>query len=296
LLETPGADIIAIVQRLSESHPSILPIGWTVASRRLSSVSEPPWSFRIARAAVVSISPQHSSLRCDHGQRRAVIVESLLKDVVHGRLRPGQHLVTQALAERFGVSHTPVREALIALAGIGIVDLVPNRGAVVRRVTARDIREVCQVRRALECEAVRSACGRIAPAELEAVRIELSRLTAVRPPLRPRFIEHARGLDSRLHDLITGHCGNAFLAHEISRLKILFRAFRDVAWELEEARNQHGRLAEEANEHLAIVDALLAGDRTLAARMMARHIKRGGRYWSQALPESAAPRSAAQES
>ena len=105
-------------------------------------------------------------LRCDHGLRRQAIVQSLLTEVFEGRLRAGQHLVTQDLADRFGVSHTPIREALIALAGIGIIDLLPNRGAVVRRVTARDVREICQVRRVLECEAARNACGRADAAEL----------------------------------------------------------------------------------------------------------------------------------
>ncbi len=78
-----------------------------------------------------------------------------MADVVQGRLRAGEHLVTQELAERFGVSHTPIREALIALAGVGVIDLLPNRGAVVRRVSPKEVREVCQVRRALECEATR---------------------------------------------------------------------------------------------------------------------------------------------
>ena len=102
-----------------------------------------------------------SALNHEHGLRRQAIVESILADVFHGRLRAGQHLVTQELAERFGVSHTPIREALISLSGIGIIDLLPNRGAVVRPVTVKDVREICQVRRALECEATRSSCGRI---------------------------------------------------------------------------------------------------------------------------------------
>src|SRR5215813_6654665 len=133
----------------------------------------------------------------DHGLRRQTIVESLFADVFQGRLRPGSHLVTQELAERFGVSHTPIREALIALAGIGIVDLVPNRGAVVRRISAREVREVCQVRRLLECEAVRSATGRIDLSQLHELAAELRRLVAARGR-SPRFIEQARVLDSRL--------------------------------------------------------------------------------------------------
>lgn len=222
-------------------------------------------------------------LKFDHGLRRQSIMRSVLADVFQGRLKPGQHLVTQDLAERFGVSHTPIREALIELAGVGIIDLLPNRGAVVRQVRARDVREVCQVRRALECEAVRSACGRTSLAELHELADELRRMAAARPRTTAKFIEHARNIDTRLHDLIAASCGNSFLAAELTRLKTLFRALRDVAWAFDEARHDHHRLAEEAREHLAIVEGLIAGDRKAASRAMARHIRSGARYWSRAI-------------
>jgi DNA-binding GntR family transcriptional regulator len=216
--------------------------------------------------------------------RRQTIVQSVLADVFQGRLQAGQHLVTQELADRFGVSHTPIREAFVSLAGIGILDLLPNRGAVVRRVTVRDVREICQVRRLLECQATRSACGRIERAELHALAAELRRLQAQTGLSAARFIAQARAIDSRLHDLIASSCGNAFLANELSRLKILFRAFRDVSYTRHEARNDFSRLAEEAGEHLAIVEALLAGTGREAARAMSRHIRSGAIYWSRALP------------
>jgi DNA-binding GntR family transcriptional regulator len=231
----------------------------------------------------LSLSSRSTPLDCDHGLRRQAIVGSILSDIFQGRLRAGQHLVTQELADRFGVSHTPIREALIALGAIGIIDLMPNRGAIVRLVTGRDVREVCQVRRLLECQAVRSACGRIDHAELRALSAGLRKQLIVKPPFRSRFIEEARTLDSRLHDLILGACGNAFLARELGRLKILFRAFRDVAWEHDEAHNDYHRLSEESREHLAIVEALLTGDRRAAARAMSEHILAGARYWSRAL-------------
>jgi DNA-binding GntR family transcriptional regulator len=224
----------------------------------------------------------NGALHCDRGGRRQAIVESLLAEVFHGRLRACEHLVTQDLAERFGVSHTPIREALIQLAGIGIVDLVPNRGAIVRRVTAKEVREICQVRRVLECEATRLACGRIGLNELHALHARLGRLMKPRR-LGASFIEKARVTDSELHDLIADSCGNAFLAKEIGRLKLLFRAFRDVAWEWNRTNRDFHRFAEEAREHLAIVDALLAGDGKEAARAMARHIRSGLKYWSRAL-------------
>jgi len=65
---------------------------------------------------------------------------------------------------------------------------------------------------------------------------------------------------------------------------VLFRAFRDVAREHDGARNDFHRLAEEAREHLAIVEALLAGDARAAARAMAQHIRSGSKYWSRAMP------------
>ncbi len=237
----------------------------------------------------MSASRDHVALEHHHGLRRQKLVEALLADVFQGRLRTGSHLVTRELAERFGVSQTPIREALIALAGIGIVDLLPNRGAVVRQVTAREVREVCQVRRVLESEATRSACGRINLDELHHLADELRRLMAARPGPENGFIEQARAVDSRLHDLIAASCGNTFLAQEIGRLKILFRAFRDVSWQWDQSRNDYHRLAEEGREHLAIVDALLAGDAKEAARAMARHIRSGLKYWRRAIAAPAPP-------
>lgn len=224
------------------------------------------------------------TLRWDHGLRRQAIVESLLTDVFEGRLRAGQHLVTQEMAVRFSVSHTPIREALVALAGIGIIDLLPNRGAIVRPVTSKDVREIAQVRRVLECEATRRACGRTDLSELESLAVDLRRLVKASARGGSRFIDEARAVDSRLHDLVAASCGNDFLRSELSRLKILFRAFRDVAWAYVSARNDYRRLADEAEEHLAIVEALLVGNAKEASAAMSRHIRSGVKYWSRAIP------------
>jgi DNA-binding GntR family transcriptional regulator len=215
----------------------------------------------------------------DHGLRRQSVVRAVLTDIFHGRLLAGQRLVTDALANRFGVSHTPIREALIELGGVGVVDLLPNRGAVVRRVTGQTVREVCQVRKVLECEAVRGAARRADPDEVAAVAADIRRLAAA--PADPDAVARARGLDNRLHDLIRLACGNAFLASELERLLTLFRTFRDVTWDLRVARNDFHRVGVEAVEHLAITDALLARDPAAAARAMAAHMRSGVRYWTQ---------------
>ena len=219
----------------------------------------------------------------DHGQRRSRVAESLLADIFQGRLAAGEHLVINDLAERFDVSPTPVREALLTLEGVGIVEFAPNRGAIVRRVTKSDVKDVCQVRRALECEATRSACGRIDLAELNELADAFRRMMTSKRRGKA-FVDNARRLDSRLHDLIAESCGNRFLAKEIGRLKLLFRTFRDVAWEHNQANKEQLRFVEEAREHLAIVGPLLAGDGKAAAAAMSRHIRAGLKYWSRAVP------------
>jgi DNA-binding GntR family transcriptional regulator len=105
----------------------------------------------------------------------------------------------------------------------------------------------------------------------------------------PEYVKRARELDSRLHDLIAASCGNALLAREIGRLKLLFRAYRDVSWERVEAQNDYRRIPVEAREHLAIIDTLVAGDAKAAAKAMAKHIRSGERYWSRVVPNTVHP-------
>ncbi len=219
----------------------------------------------------------------DHGQRRRMVAELLLAEIFQGALQAGQHLVIKDLSERFQVSSTPIREALVQLEGVGIIDFVPNSGAVVRQVKTSDVKEVCQVRRALECEATRRACGRIALAELHELAAAFRRIKSAKRRSRS-FVDKARELDSRLHDLIADSCGNRFLAKEIGRLKLLFRAFRDASWERRLADNDCYRFTEEADEHLAVVEALIAGSVKQASRAMSCHIRAGVKYWSRGLP------------
>ncbi len=245
-----------------------------------------PKNAALDEATFMARSSRNTRLKCDHGLRRQAIVKSLLIEVFRGELRAGQHLVTQDLAERFGVSPTPIREALIVLEGIGVIDLLPNRGAIIRRVTVDDVREICQVRRALECEATRNACGWIAPADLRSLSAGLHDLADRASSPSPSFPEEAAAIDSRLHDLIAASCRNTFLAKELGRLKILFRAYRDVTYTRDETRFVSGRFSMEAQEHLAIVEALLAEDRKGAVRAMSRHIRSSVENWSRMLPNA----------
>jgi DNA-binding GntR family transcriptional regulator len=217
----------------------------------------------------------------DHGQRRQTIVEHLLKDILNGRLRPGQRLVTRTLSASLLVGQTPIREALITLTGIGVVEMRPNRGAVVRMLRPREVRDIYLVRRALECAAVRTACGRVGAEDLRSLAADIRELIGSAGTDRDRLIERARSIDNQLHDLIARDCGNIFLIDELDRLKLLYRAFRDSAYEKEGPLNNFLRKDVEAREHLAIVEAMLARDRGASVRAMSRHILSSIKYFGE---------------
>jgi DNA-binding GntR family transcriptional regulator len=146
------------------------------------------------------------------------------------------------------------------------------------------VREICQVRRVLECEAARSACGRIDPTALAVLAADLKQFLA-RPPTEPTAIrEESRALDSRVHDMIAASSGNQLLANELGRLKILFRVCRDMIYTYDTTRITSGRFLSEAGEHLAIVEALLACDRSAAVRAMSYHILKSLQHWGRVLP------------
>jgi DNA-binding GntR family transcriptional regulator len=228
------------------------------------------------------MSPSNDEVQgSGHGWRRQTVVDRLLKEILQGRLRPGQRLIVQPLAERLGAGVMPIREALMVLAGIGVVEMRPNRGAVVRALGPAEVSDIYLVRRALECEAIRAACGRIGADDLRALHLDLSRLIAAGGGDRSSSVEESRAVDSRLHDRIAAACGNPFLRDEIERLKLLYRFLRDLAYEQDGPINNYFRKDVEAREHMAIVEALMAGDKGRAVRAMSRHIVSSLRYFSE---------------
>jgi DNA-binding GntR family transcriptional regulator len=178
-------------------------------------------------------------------------------------------LVVQNLAKAYEVSPTPVRESLVELASFGLVDLLPNRGAIVRPFGPQQVSEISQVRRVMESEAARCACGRIPPAELSGLENELRRLETL--PRDQVWDRDARAADTRLHGLIAECSGSVRLAAEIGRYLILFQALRDVC-HLRDAFTNYSR-ADDVPQHLAIVRSLIKSDAEGAALAMDRHVR-----------------------
>jgi DNA-binding GntR family transcriptional regulator len=196
-----------------------------------------------------------------------------------GRFRSGQRLVVQQLAQAYQASPTPVREALVELASFGLVDLLPNRGAVVQPFGPQEIGEISQIRRLLEAEATRCACGRVPSGELAALEQELNRLEVL--PHDQVWDDRARAVDTQLHGVIADCCGSRRLAAEIGRYLVLFRTLRDVSHQ-RDAWTNFSR-SNDVPEHLAIVRALAAPDAEGAARAMDRHIRSAARMLEEVI-------------
>ncbi len=199
------------------------------------------------------------------GNIREIVVQQILKAVIQGEFPVGHRMVIQNLAEQFGVSATPVREALVELASIGIVENLPNRGAVMREFGVAQIREIYQLRRILEVEAARTACGNIEPQLLSELAQEFA---AIKEASRDKqWSQKTVLLDIRLHSLIAENCGSTRLQDELGRYNTLVQAIREVVDNEQQA--QEVALA----DHAEIIDALQSNDSKKAAASMEQHIR-----------------------
>lgn len=201
--------------------------------------------------------------------------------VLSGDVPVGTRLRQEALAEEFGVSRTPVREALRKLQASGLVELLPNRGAVVRGPSAREIREAYEVRAELEGLAAELAAGRISDRDLlrlreaqalfrKSVETLIARRARRRAPWRDESV-WVRANDL-FHQAILDAAGNARLSDTIADLHRSFP--RDLTWT---ALSQSSRLLEEnVEQHEAVLEAIEQRDPAEARRRMIEHVRSAG--------------------
>jgi DNA-binding GntR family transcriptional regulator len=197
--------------------------------------------------------------------------------VLDGEYAPGTHLNQDDLCARFGVSRTPVREALRKLQAQHLVELVPNKGATVRVPTRKDLAEVYAVRAELEGYACQIAARRMTPEAIANLRrlqaavaeqIELLDADAV-----AAFNARVTRANERFHAAIYRAAGNARLEAIISDLQNYFP--KDYVWRATRQRPEGHELG--VDNHERIVSALEAGDGAAARRAMEEHIRFAGR-------------------
>ncbi|MGA2069127.1 MAG: GntR family transcriptional regulator [Thermoguttaceae bacterium] len=212
------------------------------------------------------------------------VVHRLISAIVSGELAAGTRLVAKRLAERLGVSATPIREALVELEQMGVVKIFHNRGAVAGPFGRRELREVFHIRRILEREATLCAAGRIDLSKLAPLKVEVETLLRQGPDAPHEWLRDSIANNRRFHGLIADHCGNGRLCDEIRRYASLLEAL------IEAVGDQIALHREMLGGHVGIADALLAGNASAAAEAMARYVDDVGRCLEQSLfdhqPES----------
>jgi DNA-binding GntR family transcriptional regulator len=192
------------------------------------------------------------------------IANQLRDMIVEGDLKPGQKVPEPELCQRFGVSRTPLREALKVLAAEGIVQLLPNRGAVIAKITDEEIDQIFPIMGALEALAGELACERISEEELKKLR-RLHK-TMVGHCRRSEWLPYSK-LNRAIHEGIFAAAGNASLSALYQQLIVRIHAIRFVAKKSSEQWRQA------VDEHEQMMAALDRRDGKKLAAVMKLHLR-----------------------
>jgi len=191
------------------------------------------------------------------------IRNALTDEIASGLLAPGVDLDEQNLADRFGASRTPVREALRQLAVTGLVEIRPRRGVIVTQTTPERIMEMFETSAEVEATCVRIATYRITPIE----RGKLIEMHDASATLVERGdVDGYDKFNREFHEVIYGATHNAFMAEQALAIRNRLKAFRRT-----QLRHSN-RLARSREEHDAIMTAIAQGDGEEASRRMRAHM------------------------
>ncbi|OBF28632.1 GntR family transcriptional regulator [Mycobacterium sp. ACS4331] len=201
-----------------------------------------------------------------NGRRMEAVVAAVREAIDDGRMRPNVRYSVYQLAESLGVSRTPVREALLRLEEVGLVEFQARQGFQILLPRAADIADIFAVRLALELPAVRRVAATGCPPDRLERQRDLMRAAAAAGDERA-FVAH----DQRLHDLILELAGNA-------RARGIVRGLRETTRLLGASTAEKTRtLVDIDAEHAPIVDALLRGQPDTAAAAMEAHLVSTGK-------------------
>lgn len=193
----------------------------------------------------------------------AKLRDALEEEIVTGQMLPGSRLDEVSLAERFGVSRTPVREALHQLASAGLVEIQPRRGATVTELHADTLVEMFDVMAELEAMAVGLAARRHTEADKKAI---VSAHAECKCAAKSGDVDRYYYANEAFHDALYAASHHAFLITQCRQLHRRLKAYRRL-----QLRVRH-RVSASLAEHQSIIDAILAFDQAQAAACARRHI------------------------
>ena len=188
----------------------------------------------------------------------------LEEEILQGTLKKGDTLAEISLSRRLGVSRTPIRGAMHRLAEEGLIEITPNKGAVVIGVNDEDLVNIYKIRMRLEGLASREAAERISKEDKARLSelVELSEFYLARNDL-----ERLKELDSEFHNIIYRASGNRLLEKTLSELHRNIKAYRRLSLTVPE------RVTLSVKEHGEILSAILSGNAEEADRLTFLHIE-----------------------
>ncbi|MDO4614416.1 MAG: GntR family transcriptional regulator [Lachnospiraceae bacterium] len=187
----------------------------------------------------------------DYMPLREVVYMTLRRQILRGDLKPGERLMEIALAQKLGVSRTPIREAIRKLENEGLVTIAPRRGAQVARITLQELNDVLEVREALEILAIRKACELVTREDL--IRIHEAQESFTRLTQNPETDINTLGdADEHFHDMIYETTHNRRLMQMIDNLREQMYRFRI---ELLKKQSVREKLVGEHNEMIAALES-----------------------------------------
>ena len=194
---------------------------------------------------------------------RDVVFNTLRQAILTGELKPGERLMEIHLANKLGVSRTPIREAIRKLELEGLVTMIPRRGAEVAQITEKSMNDVLEVRRAMDALCVELACDRITPEELQDLKKACDTFEAA---VKTDDIKQIAQADVALHDIIVQATGNRRLIQLVNNLSEQMYRYRVEYLKREDA---HETLLA---EHERIIETIEKRDKEEAMKAVSRHI------------------------
>ena len=204
------------------------------------------------------------SLAMNSSSLRSKVFSQIENDILNGKYKPGDNLIETKLSEELGVSRTPVREAIRQLELEGLVQTIPNKGAIVKGITLQDVEDIYTIRMMIEGLAARWAAHKITDGELAELKeaVELEEFYTIK-----NDSEHLMMFDSRFHDII-------FKASKSKPLMHMLRTFHHY---VQRARNISMSSPERARmvleEHRQILEAIESRNAEKAEMLTYQHVK-----------------------
>lgn len=207
---------------------------------------------------------------------REEVANVLRGAIIAGEMRPGELYSASGLAERFGISATPVREAMLDLVKQGLVEVVRNRGYKVTVVSEADLDQITQIRQLLEPTAAAGAVPHITPDELVALRGLASAI--VDAAAEGDLVSYINA-DREFHLRLLSAAGNHRLVGIVEDLRAQTRLYGLSALVAS------GRLVDSAQEHVEMCDLIAAGDAKKLKKLMSTHLGHTRYEWAGRSPE-----------